>query len=72
MTQPDGERIVALETEVSYLKKILDEVRADTQEIKKTLSEAKGGWKTLMLVAGIASTIGALLAKVVPFLSLKG
>lgn len=56
-------QIAVLKTEVEYLKKIIDEVRADTKEIKETLSQAKGGWKTLLLVAGISSTVGALITK---------
>ena len=61
--------IAILKTEVDYLKAHITEIRSDTREIKETLHQARGGWKTLMLVAGIASTIGALLAKFVPFLS---
>ena len=30
--------------------------------IDRTLSEAKGGWKTLVVVGGIASSIGAAAA----------
>jgi len=56
-------QIAVLNKEVEYLKKIIDEVRADTREIKETLSQAKGGWKTLLLVAGISSTVGALITK---------
>ena len=62
--------IAILKTEVEYLKTHINEIRTDTREIKETLSQAKGGWKTLMLVAGIASTVGALFAKFVPFLSI--
>lgn len=61
--------IAILKTEVEYLKSHLSEIKDDTREIKETLHQAKGGWKTLMLVAGIASTVGALMAKVLPFFS---
>lgn len=60
--------IAILKTEVEYLKAHIAEIRDDTREIKETLHQAKGGWKTLMLVAGISSTIGALAVKVAPFL----
>jgi hypothetical protein len=49
-------QIEALEREVHAL-------RADIAEIKRMLSEAHGGWKALMLVAGIAATIGAAATK---------
>lgn len=62
--------IAILKTEVDYLKTHINEIKSDTREIKETLSQAKGGWKTLMLVAGISSTVGALAAKVLPFLGL--
>lgn len=60
--------IAILKTEVEYLKNHINEIRTDTREIKDTLTQAKGGWKTLMLVAGISSTIGAFVTKLVPFL----
>jgi len=63
-------QIAILKTEVEYLKKIIDEVRADTKEIKEVLSQAKGGWKTLLLVAGVASTVGALIAKASPWIAI--
>ena len=62
--------IAILKTEVEYLKGHITEIRSDTREIKETLHQAKGGWKTLMLVAGISSTVGALAAKIAPFLGL--
>lgn len=62
--------IAILKTEVEYLKGHIAEIRDDTKEIKETLHQAKGGWKTLMLVAGISSTIGALATKFMPFLGI--
>lgn len=59
--------IAILKTEVEYLKGHITEIRSDTREIKETLTQAKGGWKTLMLVAGISSTVGALATKLMPF-----
>lgn len=32
-------------------------IKESLQEINKTLSEAKGGWKTLMWVAGASSAV---------------
>lgn len=69
MSNPEID-IAILKTEVEYLKGHITEIRSDTREIKETLHQAKGGWKTLMLVAGISSTVGALAAKIAPFLGL--
>ena len=67
MSSPEID-IAILKTEVEYLKNHINEIKSDTREIKETLSQAKGGWKTLMLVAGISSTVGAAIAKVAPWL----
>lgn len=52
----------------------IDEVRADIarmnaklDEIIRTLSEAKGGWKTLMWIGGAGGAIGAMLTKAIPW-----
>lgn len=68
---PDGERIVKLETEVEYIRKDLDQMKDYLRNINETLAQAKGGWKTLMLVAGLSSTVGALIAKVSPWFLIK-
>lgn len=55
-----------LETTVKHLEDQLKEMngelallRKDIAAISTTLSEARGGWKTLMLVGGAASSLGA-------------
>jgi hypothetical protein len=68
--------ISRLEVQVAHLSVSL----ADLQEVNKqqsdkidkvllALSEARGGWRTLMLVGGAASTAGAALAWVVEHLT---
>ena len=56
------------DAEISALKSDMAEVRKDVKEILQTLSEAKGGWKTLLLVAGVAGSVGAFVGKFLPFL----
>lgn len=58
--------IARLETEVTHLTASVAELKvgqADMTEkldaVLTQLSEAKGGWKTLMLVGGAASSMGA-------------
>lgn len=60
-----------LEAEVSGLKRDVAEMRADVRIIRDTLSQARGGWKTLMLVGGAASAVGAGIATVVQMFPLK-
>ena len=54
--------------EINHIQKDMDEMKADIEEIKKSLSdihkvlsETKGGWRTLMWVAGASSAVTAFL-----------
>jgi hypothetical protein len=67
MTDKPEIQIAILKTELEHMRKDMDEVKDDLKAIRSTLSEARGGWKTLMLVAGISSTLGALIAKAAPW-----
>lgn len=54
---------------IHHLENTVTAMGADLRTIRDTLLQAKGGWKTLMLVAGISATVGGLMAKLVPLLS---
>jgi len=64
------ERELAIhETEIKHLQddmdrmaKDIDEIKKAVADIQKTLSEAKGGWKTMMAVAGFASAVTGVLS----------
>jgi len=45
------------------LEREMSETRQCMKELHEMALKAKGGWKTLMLVAGLAGTFGALSAK---------
>lgn len=51
--------------EIEALQKDMIELKKDVKTILSTLAEARGGWKTLMLVAGVAGAVGAGLGKLV-------
>lgn len=68
-------QIEALERDVKRMREEMHEMRTQMVEahqdfakelkaINATLSEARGGWKTLMLVGGVSATIGAATYKV--------
>lgn len=59
-----GARIGSLEERFDRMEKKVDEVL-------QMMHEGKGGIKTVLLVAGMAGSIGALLGKFLPFLNLK-
>jgi len=63
-------RLAVLENKQDALKIDLDEMKTDLRSIRDTLQQATGGWKTLLLVAGIAGSVGAIAAKVFPWLSI--
>jgi hypothetical protein len=59
-----GARLKAVEDD-------LHEIKKDLKEILAQLNGAKGGWRVVMLVAGIAGTLGGFLVKYAPFLGAK-
>lgn len=71
MTTPEVQTARELATHAADIKHLQDDmdklvasVRAMQEtltEIEKTLSEARGGWKILMLIGGAAGTVGAAL-----------
>lgn len=56
-----------LEAKVENLEEEVSGLRRDVRGIRETLAQARGGWKTLMLVAGAAGVAGAAFAKVLGF-----
>jgi len=57
------------DVEIKHLQDDMDKMVKEMAEIKKslaliqaTLSEAKGGWKTLLMVGGAAATIGGVIS----------
>lgn len=50
------------DAEISQLKEDMRSLKDDVHEIKILLSEAKGGWRVLLLIAGAAGAFGAMIA----------
>ena len=51
-----------LEARMHMVETELHAVRVDVREIRDALVGVKGGWRTLTLMIGLASTAGAVLA----------
>ncbi|NBS70122.1 hypothetical protein EBT31_14605 [bacterium] len=58
--------------DIKHLQDDMDRLVSDIEDIKKTLqainntlSEAKGGWKVLMMFGGAGGVIGAIVTQVV-------
>lgn len=60
------------ETEIKHLQADMDKMVADMEAIKaslnqinQTLSEAKGGWKVLMMLGGAGGVLGSAITQIV-------
>lgn len=75
----NAERELAVHgSDIRHLQDDMDRLMADMEAMKKvlnaislTLSEAKGGWKMLMLVGGASGTVGALTMQAIHYLAGK-
>ena len=68
MAETTDKEIGRLEGRMNSVERDLSIMKTDLRCILKTLNEARGGWKTLLLAAGVAGTIGALASKLFPLL----
>lgn len=62
------ERLTKLETEQHYIRDDVKEMKKDIKAIRETLSQARGGWKLLMMASGIAGSVGVLIGKMLMFM----
>jgi prefoldin subunit 5 len=76
MPDVDLQEFGRLQAEVSALRRdmdrmahVLDDMNQTLTEVQRELSEARGGWKTMMLLGGASATLGALVVKAVTFFS---
>lgn len=61
-------QIDALNDRVDMLHQDLQKVMEKLSSIENTLSEAKGGWRTLMFVAGMSAAVGGMIVKIATWL----
>lgn len=66
MTERD---IGRLEGRMNSVESDLQEMKKDVKEILEVMNQAKGGWKTLVIVGTVSGAVGAFLAKFLPFLN---
>jgi len=45
----------------------MEAIKSTLVEVQKTLSEAKGGWKVLMMLGGAGAVLGSLITQVVHY-----
>lgn len=59
----------ALEARMETVEQEVHAMRKDVREIRDALVTARGGWRTLVVVIGLSTTLGAAVAKILPFLT---
>jgi prefoldin subunit 5 len=68
-----------LEAEVVHLTRSVDELKKSNakmgetlEQIQRTLSEAKGGWRTMMWMGGAAASIGGVISWAATHITWRG
>lgn len=52
---------------IESMQKDMAELKSDVKAILAIANQAKGGWKTMLLMASVAGGVGALVGKFLPF-----
>jgi len=52
-----------LQDDMDRMVKDMNEIKKSLAKIQDTLSEAKGGWRTLMLIGGAGGALGVMLTQ---------
>ncbi|MEY4263497.1 MAG: hypothetical protein RL373_65 [Pseudomonadota bacterium] len=60
-----------LQEDMDKMIEEMAQIKTTLQNIEKTLSEAKGGWKTLMAIGGAVSLITGVIGVVIGYWSHK-
>ena len=60
-----------LEARMQNVESELQGIRQDVREIRDALVGVKGGWRTLTIIIGLATTAGAVLDRFLPPLITK-
>jgi len=60
-----------LQVDMDKMVKEMEEIKIAIQAINKTLSEAKGGWKTLMAIGGAVSVLTGVIGLAIGYWSHK-
>lgn len=63
-------QIEALNLQVNRMYNDMQQMMGQLTTIQKTLSEARGGWKTLMWVGGLSAALGGIVVKVMTWMQI--
>ena len=59
--------ITQLKLERVELRVEVKEIRDELKEVVRILTQAQGGWKTLVIIASIAAVVGGLIATIIGY-----
>ena len=62
----------ALQARMETVESELQGIRSDVREIRDALVGARGSWKAICLVVGLSVSLGAAVAKLLPYLLTPG
>lgn len=57
------QQIGALQADVGNLKTDMTQLKQDVREIRDIVIEARGSWRTLVILSGISAAVGGLIVK---------
>jgi hypothetical protein len=61
-----AEDIGHLKADMDSVHEDVTELKTDVKDVLAKINQAKGGWKTIIIVAGVSAAIGGSLAKLTP------
>ncbi len=61
-----------LQTQMAELKMGQASMSQQLRDIQSTLSEAKGGWKALMMIGGFGAALGSVVAYILQHFPFRG
>lgn len=56
-------RVAVLESQFAEMKRQQEDMALDVKKVLSALSEAKGGWRVMMMIGGSAGLVGAFIGK---------
>jgi hypothetical protein len=62
MSEINPQEFGRLQAQVAALEKSMAAMQADVRVIRDAVTEARGGWRTLLLLGGAAATMGGAIA----------
>lgn len=60
--------IIQLKLERAELRGEIKEIKDELKEVVRILTQAQGGWKTLVIISTVAATLGGIIATLIGYI----